>query len=197
MTDLSKVRKYQAAQIFIHKGYSPKPPVSPNDIALIRLNDSIEYTSRVNPISLPADGEEFRCGKASITGFGRTGDREPPSKYLLLAVMDILKEGSCTPSYIPKEQILCMGQKDGSITGTCYGDSGGPLVKDGKLIGITSYGTGPCGAGSGSPDGFTKVSKHIKWIKEVMGKGSDCGCDTSSRTCQHTPLPLSRFIVRV
>lgn len=42
------------------------------------------------------------------------------------------------------------------------GDSGGPLYCNGKLAGITSYGTVICAFGK--PDVFTRVSKFVDWI---------------------------------
>ena len=51
---------------------------------------------------------------------------------------------------------------------TCAGDSGGPLlVKSDRqspsfLLGIVSFGTKTCGAGS--PGVYTRIDKYIPWI---------------------------------
>lgn len=49
--------------------------------------------------------------------------------------------------------------------GLCSGDSGGPLVIDNQLIGIASWAV-PCAVGM--PDGFTRISSHIDWVKHNM-----------------------------
>lgn len=50
-------------------------------------------------------------------------------------------------------------------TGVCHGDSGSPLVYNGKLIGVTSW---LYGCAAGYPDGFTRVSEYIDWIKDRL-----------------------------
>jgi len=65
-------------------------------------------------------------------------------------------------------------------TDSCQGDSGGPLYQwydTGKgerkayLIGVVSRGTG-C-ANHNSPGIFTRITKHLKWIKKTT-KSGDC-----------------------
>lgn len=54
----------------------------------------------------------------------------------------------------------------GSIRqGVCRGDSGGPLVFENKLVGITSW---AFGCGQGAPDGFTRVSLYVDWVKNKI-----------------------------
>lgn len=50
-------------------------------------------------------------------------------------------------------------------TGVCLGDSGGPLIANNKIIGISSFAR-ICALGY--PDGFTRVSKYVDWINQVM-----------------------------
>lgn len=48
---------------------------------------------------------------------------------------------------------------------TCGGDSGGPLVAEKKLIGLVSWGYG---CGTELPNGFTRISTYIDWIKNKI-----------------------------
>lgn len=62
---------------------------------------------------------------------------------------------------------LCAFARDGQ--GTCFKDSGSPLIADGQLIGVVSWAE-PCAVGR--PDGFTRVSSFLGWIKNVAGVGA-------------------------
>lgn len=52
------------------------------------------------------------------------------------------------------------------FVGICNGDSGGPLAANGQLIGIVSW-KDICARGA--PDGFTRISVFLDWIREVSG----------------------------
>jgi len=89
----------------------------------------------------------------------------------------VVKNSDCSMMYslqynIPiTEGHICAGPQIGSVAGTCVGDSGGPLqcnLKDGRwyLAGITSFGSG-C-AKPGFPDVFSRITKYVSWIANVM-----------------------------
>ena len=65
------------------------------------------------------------------------------------------------------DSILCAGNMNVSI-GSCNGDSGGPLTyfngTHTVLVGVVSFGI-DIACAIGVPDGFSRVSKEIDWIK--------------------------------
>lgn len=81
------------------------------------------------------------------------------------------KQGECVLDYpilIFRKSVICArGIQQRSV---CRGDSGGPLVTadTGALVGISSF-VNIMGCESGVPQGFTRVSTHLEWIKEVTG----------------------------
>jgi secreted trypsin-like serine protease len=50
---------------------------------------------------------------------------------------------------------------------TLQGDSGGPLNYMGTQIGVVSFGAS-AGCEEGFPAAFTRVSKYVNWINDVM-----------------------------
>ncbi|KOB69119.1 Uncharacterized protein OBRU01_17295, partial [Operophtera brumata] len=58
---------------------------------------------------------------------------------------------------------VCALTKEGA--GACHGDSGGPLVREGRQIGIVSWGI-PCARGK--PDVYTKVESFMSWIEKTL-----------------------------
>lgn len=51
--------------------------------------------------------------------------------------------------------------------GACNNDNGGPLASNRQLIGVLSWVIIRCARGF--PDGFTRVSLYLNWIKEISG----------------------------
>lgn len=84
--------------------------------------------------------------------------------------MNTLTNEECRERIDPRDHFriyegtLCAFSREGE--GPCNSDSGGPLTSNGQLIGIVSFGK-PCGRGV--PDGYTRVSIFLKWIREVSG----------------------------
>ncbi|EDW54298.1 GM18057 [Drosophila sechellia] len=66
------------------------------------------------------------------------------------------------------DDVICSSTPGGKST--CAGDSGGPLVlHDGsKLVGVTSF-VAANGCTSGLPDGFTRVTSYLDWIRDHTG----------------------------
>lgn len=64
--------------------------------------------------------------------------------------------------------MVCTGSTKGQTQSACSGDSGGPLVrqKNGKLIGVVSWGITPCGNNNKSPSVFTRVCTHMEFINK-------------------------------
>lgn len=150
-----------------------------NDIALIKLNSSIDFRpSNVKPICLPLGFAALMIPKkAIVTGWGAT-ELGPRSQDLLQAKLPLVPTERCREVYKRSTQIwykqLCAGGlRD---VDSCFGDSGGPLqaigIYNGNTIrtiqhGVVSYGVRECGT-AGIPGVYTRVAYYMDWILNTM-----------------------------
>ncbi|KAK4872798.1 hypothetical protein RN001_014827 [Aquatica leii] len=135
-----------------------------NDIALIKLTNSVKYSKKIRPIFL--ENKYVHGGvECVLSGWGMLSyPSNKPSNDLQHIVLKTIVNQECVakhnfsspPVY---DSNLCTLTQKGE--GACKGDSGGPLVANGKQIGIVSWGR-PCA--KGIPDVFTRVSSYIDWI---------------------------------
>uniref|UniRef100_A0A2C9GLQ9 CLIP domain-containing serine protease n=2 Tax=Anopheles arabiensis TaxID=7173 RepID=A0A2C9GLQ9_ANOAR len=154
--------------VIVHPGYQDMAHA--DDIALLRLAQSIEYTSFVQPVCLPLT--DFRASKTGevnfVTGFGRTlqESRSAVKQKLGIKVYD---HARCQEKYATKNSSittnqLCAGGE--YAKDSCHGDSGGPLMKLQKvwyLEGIVSYGN-RCGL-EDWPGVYTHVPAYMAWVR--------------------------------
>ncbi|XP_050544565.1 venom protease-like isoform X2 [Daktulosphaira vitifoliae] len=147
-----------------------------NDIALLKLNDSVEFNKFIQPICLPIDPQirtmNFTTNLAYVAGWGALEFRGRSSNELFETQLYIVDNAMCNTAYnnlkaTISENMLCAGTERKNA---CQGDSGGPLTLSIKnqyyLIGITSFGF-KC-VGSGYPGVFTRVTEYIEWIREKI-----------------------------
>lgn len=153
---------YRVSRIVVHSGYNSN--TISNDIALLRLSTAISYTSYVQPIALPYQGETSGAGVAAVaSGWGYTsypGWSLPNN--LQKVSLSVISNSQCS-SYMNNIYSTSICASGGNGKGVCNGDSGGPLTAGGKLIGLVSWGR-PCAVGY--PDVYTRVSEYISWINQ-------------------------------
>lgn len=152
-----------------------------NDISLLKLSESVRFSSHVQPICLPQLDQEFGDeSSCSISGWGsiaNTGEMIPP-EILQFGKVDIFSQETCRSDdwlgeFLVTENMICAGKADGSID-ACSGDSGGPLscyVKERGVwvvAGVVSFGRG-CGQPK-QPGVYTKISAFIEWIWTTIGE---------------------------
>lgn len=156
-----------------------------NDIALVKLRDTVTFSDDIQPICLPYNNQVVDSnivGKdAIVSGWGKTG--HGPSDYLLKATVKIWNEDNCK-KYINRIDLyksayyICAAGKKG--IDTCYGDSGGPLFIQSHSFegdnngyfyqfGINSFGSLDCDIDD-NLDFFTNVSTYIPWIRKTILK---------------------------
>ncbi|XP_042900195.1 proclotting enzyme [Parasteatoda tepidariorum] len=154
-----------------HERFDPR--TYRNDIAVIRLNRAVPFTSRVSPICLPYDslrGEDLTGRKGTVIGFGTTAFNGPSSDVLMQATFDIQSQEVCKKAYEREVNITSVYMCAGVDTGekdSCQGDSGGPLMSVGKdgnyyLVGVVSFGK-LCGQ-PGYPGVYTRVTEFLDWL---------------------------------
>ncbi|KAK2879843.1 transmembrane protease serine 2 isoform X1 [Channa argus] len=145
-----------------------------NDIALLKLQTPLSFTSRVRPVCLPNIGVNvFPERRAWITGWGTLRSSGSSPDILNQAQVTIYSRQTCNSPWVLDGEVtqtmICAGELRGGVD-SCQGDSGGPLVvKDGELwwlAGDTSWGFG-C-ALRNKPGVYGNVTYFINWVYEQM-----------------------------
>ncbi|XP_077551359.1 chymotrypsinogen B-like [Haemaphysalis longicornis] len=116
---------YKVKEVCSHPGYKYGAKRSPaNDIAIIKLQESVNYTSTISPVCLPRKQEKLPAGsKLYVTGWGATAadtesEKSPELMQGLTEVVPCVRGGSYPGA-------LC-GSRAYASSG--LGDSGGPVV---------------------------------------------------------------------
>ncbi|MEQ2293262.1 hypothetical protein AMECASPLE_031493 [Ameca splendens] len=146
-----------------------------NDIALLRLSSSVEFTNYIGPVCLAASGSVFNNGTASwVTGWGNVAEGAPlpPPQTLQEVKVPVIgnRQCSCLYEFIRiTDNMICSGVLSGGKD-SCQGDSGGPMVsKQGPRwiqSGVISFGYG-C-ARPNRPGVYARVSGYQSWINSVI-----------------------------
>jgi secreted trypsin-like serine protease len=170
--NISQGKDYLVSEVIVHESYDPGTLA--NDIALLRLSDSINYPN-AKPIKL-ISGNDANEGFTDpgvlswVTGYGLTKVR--PATYpstlqkVQLPIVSNAQASTVWPT-IPSTDLMAgyaNGNKD-----ACSGDSGGPLivpVSNGyKLAGLVSWGSNNCN----TYGAYTRVSLFESWITQKTG----------------------------
>lgn len=147
-------------RVWVHPGFN-SDPMGGDDIAVLTLDREPGYRT----IAVEGDPGAYRPGtRAIVLGWGYTDENGPSSPVLQQAEVPLRSDSDCSgiyPQYDP-EEMVCAGYSDGGRD-ACYGDSGGPLVAGGRLIGVTSWGTG-C-ARPDLPGVYTRISSYADELR--------------------------------
>ncbi|XP_050511896.1 phenoloxidase-activating factor 1 isoform X1 [Diabrotica virgifera virgifera] len=159
-------------RVMFHEKYDATDRTSPNDIAVLRLNQRITYTDFIRPICLPEPNEGSTIDDYLTTaGWGLT--EHDATNVKLKVDLPFRTRDDCMTAFRSArlrltEAQICAGGEDGKDS--CKGDSGGPLMKRSNenylqwyQEGIVSFGNEDCGT-AGLPGIYTKVSKFVSWI---------------------------------
>lgn len=164
--------------VLSHPLYVPSSKDQFNDIALIRMAESVQFTDFIIPICLPLAADirnnHFTGTSMDVAGWGVT-QKDKPSSIKLKIMVNVWNITRCQKTYntfkmpISDQYQLCAGGESG--IDTCRGDSGGPLMVTQRIknkdvyfvIGIVSYGPRPCGL-EGWPGVYAKVGNYSDWI---------------------------------
>jgi len=147
-----------------------------NDACLLKLKESLEFTEFVQPIALPASGQDTPAGtECTVTGWGTLSEGGFGLPNVLHKVtVPVVSDEDCNASYGASgysvaDSMICAGVEEGGKD-SCQGDSGGPFFCGEKgseeLVGVVSWGIG-C-ARKGYPGVYTENSYFVDWIMETM-----------------------------
>ncbi|KAJ8668286.1 hypothetical protein QAD02_009949, partial [Eretmocerus hayati] len=168
----------EVERIGYHPGFTAKPvyPQIPlNDIAVLRLAESIPKHKNIEPVKLPTTlYQEYDGGmQLFVTGFGAAFAEGAPSPYLRKMIVLQVHPQSCQRVYRRPLDVSDMCAISVENFDACPGDSGSPLIlrRERLIVGVLSEAP-PDGCGSGKPTVYTKVSHHLNFIKSEMQDSS-------------------------
>ena len=153
-----------------------------NDIAVVKMERTVEFNNFIRPICLPAVSEDYGEEVGSVVGWGRLSHNGDLPEGLQEAEVRILSQEECRHSthHLPQEitdNMLCAGDEKAG-TDACQGDSGGPLILTRPhhklLVGIVSWGIG-CSR-PGYPGVYTRIGTFLHWIRDIVQEGDSCFC---------------------
>ncbi|XP_074599793.1 brain-specific serine protease 4-like [Brevipalpus obovatus] len=175
--------------IIIHEDFNFPRPMS-NDIALLRLDRSMNFTQYIIPVCLPTSSESSQeinphsRSRATVVGWGwTTYDKNKfpagQSPEILQKVdVEVIEKDMCSMWFLSRgrrvtldSKQFCAGYEKGGKD-SCRGDSGGPLIlKENStntyyIIGIVSAGI-ECAEPS-MPGVYTRVSAYLDWIQDKI-----------------------------
>ncbi|XP_055531550.1 polyserase-2-like [Wyeomyia smithii] len=167
-------------EVHVHEDFE----TNRNDIALLVLNSTVQYSDYVIPICLDMQADRNAAKldglRGSITGWGQLENGSLPAQ-LRTAEMPIVSHLQCLQNdpilfgRFLNPSVFCAGDRNG--TSVCKGDSGGGFyVSEGDrwvLKGIVSF------AGIDEHDGcdtskfvvFANVVYHLSWISNLTRTG--------------------------
>ncbi|XP_070509422.1 venom protease-like [Chironomus tepperi] len=170
----AKVFIYGVEEIIVHPNFIQRS--NNNDIALVKLNATVNFTEFLYPACLPTS--QPQNAKAVVSGFGKTGRFDATSEELMKVIVDKFDHRDCQNTFrtvkIQRNSMLCYGNKTHRAD-SCKGDSGGPLQVGNddeakctyKLIGVVSFGALDCGT-PGLPGIYVNVFNYLKWIEDIV-----------------------------
>ena len=149
---------------------------SSGDIALIQLNQPVQFTTTIRPICLPTNAEDTYGSELGTTiGWGITEDGEQ-SAFLREVELNILENTTCYENYRPldveiRKDMICTFLGPKGTENICSGDSGGPLMVQNKKrrfthVGLTSFSLADCTFPF--PAVFTRTTYYLDWMRAVL-----------------------------
>lgn len=153
------------AKIHEHPNYSVKS--NNNDIAVLKLQSSLTFSSEIKPIALQPSRQSIAPGTSCfVSGWGALKENGRPSNSLQGVEVEIVSQAKCKKYYgsLILPGMICAGYLE-EKQDSCSGDSGGPLVASNRLVGIVSWGIG---CARKHPGIYADVAFYRDWIKKVV-----------------------------
>ncbi|XP_055534956.1 inactive CLIP domain-containing serine protease A30-like [Wyeomyia smithii] len=174
LADEQEKRQIRAVKkLIIHPKFVPTSKI--NDIALLLLDDKLDFAPRVNRVCLPDHTVDFRESNCFVTGWGAIpaeNSTEHIRPKMKLVRQYLVAHEQCEKQIKRSVLTFQLSNVFQCATGValCEFDVGSPLMctvpgRENQFyqVGVFSYIPGTCNLGIG-PNVFTKVSVFRKWI---------------------------------
>ncbi|XP_078459803.1 coagulation factor X-like isoform X3 [Lampetra planeri] len=181
--------------IVVHSRYDPI--TFDNDLALLQLERPLNFSRLVLPACLPERDFADKVlveEQSRISGWGSLHHRGIKATVLQIAEVPFVDTLRCkeSSSSLVTKNMFCAGYSDGTKD-ACQHDSGGPHVTIFKdtwfATGIISWGEG-C-ARKGKYGVYTRVSRYLLWMHQVMQRASIYQLEIPTRGIRFTRNPLA------
>ncbi|XP_064137396.1 chymotrypsin-like elastase family member 2A [Loxodonta africana] len=159
----------------VHEKWNSSQLSKGNDIALLKLANSVSLSDKIQLARLPTAGSILPNNYACyVTGWGRLQTNGAASDILQQGRLLVVDYATCSSSSwwgsTVKTNMVCAGG-DGVVS-SCNGDSGGPLNcpasnSEWEVHGVVSFGSSLGCNYYHKPSVFTRVSNYIDWINSV------------------------------
>ncbi|XP_012493436.1 PREDICTED: serine protease 42 [Propithecus coquereli] len=168
--------------VIVHPQFATFTTVE-NDLAILKLLYSVNFTSNIQPICIPRETFQVEAGtKCWVTGWGKTKEVENlPAEILQEVEVQVIRYEKCNEMMqkilssardIVQKGMLC--GYGGKGKDSCQGDSGGPMACEYNdtwvQVGIVSWGIG-CGR-EGIPGVYTEIAFYSKWLVAVVNQST-------------------------
>lgn len=153
-------------KIVVHQGYDGDNNFI-HDIAVLQLEEPIEFNKNVHPVQIPEYLELTEGGVgAMVVGWGYNDTAGMLQNWLQKVELETVTDSECRKLHFERihSTNICAGVVEGG-KGQCTGDSGGPLLVNNKQVGIVSWSMKPCTAAP-YPGVFTEISYYTEWLRE-------------------------------
>ncbi|CAI6351380.1 unnamed protein product [Macrosiphum euphorbiae] len=161
------------SRVIIHTRYNSR--TNTNDIALLKLGNSVGFNQFIQPICLPIlshhRAKSLTKLQLSFAGWGSTMLNRS-SDALIEVELPVLSNSECKKIYESHKTNIDDTQLCAGIKGrdSCMGDSGGPLIwpkgSQYYLVGVMNFGHLSCG--TDIPGVYARVTSFLEWIVENM-----------------------------
>ncbi|XP_045773493.1 brachyurin-like [Maniola jurtina] len=169
-------RMINVEEIVVHPDWDPT--TFGNDLALLKLANTIQMSDTIDIIRLPyleTVTWSFAGEGATASGWGIAAEGVTfISPTLREKTLTVMTDDLCNTTFLGHlpENTICAFSS--TSAGTCKGDNGGPLTsfftrtEEIILIGVTSF-VEVGGCNNRMPSVFTRVQRHLPWINEITG----------------------------
>lgn len=128
-----------------------------NDLALLKLEEGLNYTSFIQPIKLPLNNFVLNASRCTTVGWGKGYTKMEAVELEVIPNRDC-EESGIIPFHIPESQ-YCTVKENKSV------DSGAPLLCNGVQVGIAARGVVCVKPNSALI--WTKVVQYLAWIEDT------------------------------